>query len=433
MDQEKQPMTRKTTTANEKNGCVKVTIPEDTGVKFTGLSKDELMKIAGTAGWILTRRALLVLFWLGWVGILAGAVVIIEQAPRCKPIPEMNWWNEGPLYQISNVKDFSDRGLKGTENELRSLLDQAHKKGISIVLNLTPNYEQPSAWFSNATTVAEKLREACKYWIDKGFDGIFMSALGDIVETETWPSIQAIFNKTDGNTKRVLMGSVNGLSMNVDNVSCLLNRSGADLLTIELSDPRKTQEVQNLYSNHLQTSMGWSLSRGTLGTPESIRLFHALLFTLPGTPVFNAGDEMALKAGEKPKKMWDLESPAEKASATTKAVQKDRITARDFFKAFSDLRRRERALLHGEFINLNSSASSLAFLRLWDQSERFITAINWGNDTVPLTLTNSNLPAQAQVRICIDTTNLAVDSMVSLKTFQLGPLQAVLLSFPYAG
>ncbi|XP_057182945.1 4F2 cell-surface antigen heavy chain-like isoform X3 [Triplophysa rosa] len=433
------------------------------------------MKIAGTAGWILTRRALLVLFWLGWVGILAGAVVIIEQAPRCKPIPEMNWWNEGPLYQISNVKDFSDRGLKGveekldylnqlkvkglvlgpihtvqadqlsslnltsiksevgTENELRSLLDQAHKKGISIVLNLTPNYEQPSAWFSNATTVAEKLREACKYWIDKGFDGIFMSALGDIVETETWPSIQAIFNKTDGNTKRVLMGSVNGLSMNVDNVSCLLNRSGADLLTIELSDPRKTQEVQNLYSNHLQTSMGWSLSRGTLGTPESIRLFHALLFTLPGTPVFNAGDEMALKAGEKPKKMWDLESPAEKASATTKAVQKDRITARDFFKAFSDLRRRERALLHGEFINLNSSASSLAFLRLWDQSERFITAINWGNDTVPLTLTNSNLPAQAQVRICIDTTNLAVDSMVSLKTFQLGPLQAVLLSFPYAG
>lgn len=114
-------------------------------------------------------------------------------------------------------------------------------------------------------------------------------------------------------------------------------------------------------------------------------------------------------------------------------MQEHRLTARDFFKALSDLRRKERALLHGEFINLNSSASSLAFLRLWDQSERFITAINWGTDHVPLMLTNSNLPAQAQVRISTDTTNLAVNSMVTLKKFQLGPQQAVLLSFPYAG
>ncbi|KAA0723071.1 Transcriptional-regulating factor 1 [Triplophysa tibetana] len=93
----------------------------------------------------------------------------------------------------------------------------------------------------------------------------------------------------------------------------------------------------------------------------------------------------------------------------------------------------ERAFLHGECINLNSSDSSLAFLRLSDQIEHFITAINWGNYTVPLMLTNSSLPAQAQVRICIDITNLAVDSMVSLNKFQLGPQQAVLLSFPYAG
>lgn len=55
---------------------------------------------------------LLILFWLGWVGMLAGAIVIIVQAPRCKPIPEMNWWNEGPLYEISDTQAFAD-GLKG--------------------------------------------------------------------------------------------------------------------------------------------------------------------------------------------------------------------------------------------------------------------------------------------------------------------------------
>lgn len=65
-----------------------------------------------TCRWVRTRWVLLVLFWLGWVGMLAGAIAIIVQAPRCKPIPEMNWWNEGPLYQISDVEAFSG-GLKG--------------------------------------------------------------------------------------------------------------------------------------------------------------------------------------------------------------------------------------------------------------------------------------------------------------------------------
>lgn len=62
--------------------------------------------------WVRTRFVLLILFWLGWVGMLAGAIVIIVQAPRCRPVPEMNWWNEGPLYQIPDAKSFSD-GIKG--------------------------------------------------------------------------------------------------------------------------------------------------------------------------------------------------------------------------------------------------------------------------------------------------------------------------------
>lgn len=44
--------------------------------------------------------------------MLAGAIVIIVQAPRCKPIPEMNWWNQGPLYQISDLESFSE-GMEG--------------------------------------------------------------------------------------------------------------------------------------------------------------------------------------------------------------------------------------------------------------------------------------------------------------------------------
>lgn len=104
-----------------------------------------------------------------------------------------------------------------------------------------------------------------------------------------------------------------------------------------------------------------------------------------------------------------------------------------FFKALSDLRVKERALLHGEYESLYNSSSSFAFLRLWDQSERFITALNWGNSAVRMTMTNSDLPAEAQVRLSTDTENLAVDSMVSLQNLELKAKQAVLLSYPYAG
>ncbi|XP_043099342.1 4F2 cell-surface antigen heavy chain-like [Puntigrus tetrazona] len=462
VDQEKQLMTRET----QKNGCVKVTVPEKAGAKYTGLSKDELIKITSTAGWVRTRRALLFLFVLGWVGMLAGAIVIIVQAPRCKPIPEMNWWNEGPLYKISDVNEFSEKGLKGveekldyltqmkvkglildlldterakqlqtldlvsvksaidTENDLKSLLDQAHKKDISIVLNLT---EMASDWLNNVTSNVEKLKEA---WF-KGFGGIFLSELKGITTTKSWQTIQAMFNKTK-ESKVALMGSVTGLS--VDDVSHLMKHSGVDLHLTELPDPAELGLIKKLYSRHPQTNLGWSLGSLASRTPAwPIRLYQMLLFTLPGTPVFSAGDEVGLKAGEKPQIMWDLENPVEEKNVTAKTLREERIAIRSFFKALSDLRGRERSLLHGEYVSFNTTDTSLAFLRLWDQSERFLTAINWGNDPVTMTLSHSDLPAQAQVRLSTDAANLVVHSMVSLKKLQLGPSQAVLLSYPYSG
>lgn len=58
MDQEKQPMTANETgngeavspTGTEKNGSVKVKIPDEKESKFTGLSKEELLRVAGTPG-----------------------------------------------------------------------------------------------------------------------------------------------------------------------------------------------------------------------------------------------------------------------------------------------------------------------------------------------------------------------------------------------
>lgn len=50
LEQEKQAMN----TDTEKNGCVKVKVPEEKEVKFTGLTKEELMRVAGTTGYVLS-------------------------------------------------------------------------------------------------------------------------------------------------------------------------------------------------------------------------------------------------------------------------------------------------------------------------------------------------------------------------------------------
>ncbi|XP_029382235.1 4F2 cell-surface antigen heavy chain [Echeneis naucrates] len=501
LDPEKQPMTGDGQTAGgEKNGSVKLKVPEEE-VTFTGLSKEELMKVASTPGWVRTRWVLLLLFWLGWVGMLAGAIVIIVQAPRCKPIPEMNWWNEGPLYQISDLIAFSNgmegveaklddvnqlkvKGLVlgplhtvqidqphsldfkaidprlGNEEQLVSVMKKAQKKGISVVLDLTPNYQGTSLWFSSADTshVMEKLKAAAEYWLTLGVDGIKVSDLAVASSSPEWPNLQAVVqgNRTgETKTKKALMGVVEGVS--AANVSRLTNTTGvdliiSDLLSSENGGQERIKALDTLQSQ--QRSLGWGLGatqRDQLSklakTETLVRLYHLLLFTMPGTPVFTYGDEIGLQAdedGKSPVMVWDVEKEPAEGEAGSEAAQakrKEQAELRKWFRSLSDLRAKERSLLHGDYYPLYSSASSLAFLRLWDQSERYITAVNWGaqNETLTLSLAPTEgveLPETAKVMMSGGSNNsntFIAESSVSLNKFILEPGQGVLMYFPYTG
>ncbi|XP_073330512.1 amino acid transporter heavy chain SLC3A2-like [Pagrus major] len=488
VDLEKQPMTDDGLAAGgEKNGNANLIVPEDE-VMFTGLSKEELMKVAGTPGWVRTRCVLLVLFWLVWVGMLAGAIVIIVQAPRCKAIPEMNWWNEGPLYQISDLEAFSD-GLKGVEakldeinklkvkglvlgplhnvqtdnpsalfleeinptqgkkEDLAAVLEKAHKKGISVVLDLTPNYQGNALWFSSDVgVVVEKVTAAAEHWLALGVDGVKISAL-----TDCWSKLQAAVqgNRTEDSKKRLLMGAVENIS--AAELSQLVNTSGVDLVLSDLLSSKNggVERIKDMDTlNSQQRSLGWGLGATQQDqlskqatTLDLIRLYQLLLFTMPGTPVFTYGDEIGLQAGlgsESPKMVWDIQKkPAERTpvNETAEAERKQRVDIRKWFISLSDLRGKERSLLHGDYYPLYSSASSLSFLRVWDQTNRYITAVNWGGaeETLKITLAPTEgveLPETAKVELSTDD-NLKAEDFVSLDKITLRPGGAVLLQFPY--
>lgn len=85
--------------------------------------------------------------------------------------------------------------------------------------------------------------------------------------------------------------------------------------------------------------------------------------------------------------IWDLDKEPAEGEAANGTVMDENLKPgdlRNWFISLSDLRGKERSLLHGDYYSLYSSDTSLAFLRLWDQSERYITAVNWG--TAPETM-----------------------------------------------
>lgn len=489
VDPEKQPMTGDGQAAGEKNGSVKLKVPDDE-VTFTGLSKEELMKVAGTPGWVRARWVLLILFWLGWVGMLAGAIVIIVKAPPCKPIPEMSWWNEGPLYQISDLEAFSDglpgvetkldnmnqlkvKGLiigplhqvqsdqpntlnlkiveptKGTEAALKAVLEKAHKKGISVILDLTPNYNGASSWFTPGDAeigdVIEKVKAGAEYWLNAGIDGIKVSDVTFPARSADWAKLQAAVqgNRTEGTKKKLLMGVAKGIS--VPEASQLMNTSGIDMVLSDLPSPQKSaadslNAIDLLSAQKMQ--LGWGVGEHLANQAKAdglVRLYQLLLFTAPGTPVFTYGDEIGLMAegDASPKMVWDVEKePAEgSVNETAEAIRKERLQTRSWFKSLSDLRGKERSLLHGDFYSLQGSTSVLSFLRLWDQSERYITVANFGSapETVSLKLQVAEgveLPEQAKVKLSTDA-ELKPDDKVDLDKIQLKPGHGVLLQFPY--
>ncbi|GAA6234630.1 4F2 cell-surface antigen heavy chain-like [Lates japonicus] len=241
---------------------------------------------------------------------------------------------------------------------------------------------------------------------------------------------------------RVLIGITDRSS--ADDVSSLLSSTGVDLLISGVLRPtdadaaERAQSIQRLYSSHNQTKLAWSLggrAEGHLASlvgPAMVKLHQLLLLTLPGTPVFNYGDEIGLMDEDNkfPKMLWDSD---EELNGTLQEGRAERLSCRSFFHSLSELRGKERSLLFGDFVLLSNSSSSLVYLRIWDQSKRYLAAFNWAEEATVLQLSDAALPRQAAVVLSTNSSVLPADSSVDLTNLQLGPGQAALLMFAYTG
>ncbi|XP_045710764.1 4F2 cell-surface antigen heavy chain-like [Phyllostomus hastatus] len=487
------------------NGLVKIKVAneetEPGTAKFTGLSKEELLKVAGSPGWVRTRWALQLLFWLGWLGMLAGAVVIIVRAPPCRKLPEQSWWHKGALYRIGSLQAFQGQdtgnlaGLKehlpylsslkvkglvlgpihknqkddidgtnleqidptfGSKEDLDTLLQSAKKKGLRVILDLTPNYRGQQSWFlpGQSATVATKMRDALQFWLQAGVDGVQIrdveSLWGASLYLAEWHNI----TKNVSEDRLLIAGTE---SSSLEETLSLLGVSRDLLLTSSYLSAsgftgNQTKELVTQYLNATDNRWcSWSLSQaGLLASvvpPHLLRLYHLLLFTLPGTPVFSSGDEIGLKAAalpgqpaKAPVMLWGGSSSANtsgpvSSNLTVQGQDGDPDSLLSLFRRLSGLRGKERALLHGDFHVLSSGPDLFSYLRQWDQNKRFLVVLNFGDVPQAAGLGASGLPASvslpAEAELLLSTQpGRKEGDRVELEHLSLKPHEGLLLQFP---
>jgi len=67
-----------------KNGDARIEIPKGrSAAGVVGLTKEQLQEYINDPFWQRLRTALLILFWIVWLGLLIAAIAIAALAPRC--------------------------------------------------------------------------------------------------------------------------------------------------------------------------------------------------------------------------------------------------------------------------------------------------------------------------------------------------------------
>jgi len=175
IDVELADMNPQVTMKNEKAELEPLNSPEknEESERFTGLTKEELMEVANQPNWKRARMVLFILFWVIWVVMLISAVFIVINAEKCKPIPQVQWYQDsvfvkfdaerfGGLKKLAaKTEYFKDmkssivlkKVMKGdweVDELVSGVTKDAHQKGVMVLVEFPVSSIETSSQTFNA-------------------------------------------------------------------------------------------------------------------------------------------------------------------------------------------------------------------------------------------------------------------------------------------
>lgn len=175
IDVELADMNPQVTIKDEKAELEPLNSPEknEESERFTGLTKEELMEVANQPNWKRARMVLFILFWVIWVVMLISAVFIVINAEKCKPIPQVQWYQDsvfvkfdaerfGGLKELAGKTDYfkdmkSSIVLKKVVSEdwdvnelVSGVTKDAHQKGVMVLVEFPVSSFKTSSQTFNA-------------------------------------------------------------------------------------------------------------------------------------------------------------------------------------------------------------------------------------------------------------------------------------------
>ncbi|XP_037807106.1 maltase 2 isoform X3 [Lucilia sericata] len=179
---------------DQQNGDAKIDIGvvngKDKQEAFTGMTKEELMKYANDPFWVRLRWIFFISFWLVWLGMLVGAILIIVDAPKCAAPEPLPWYKSGilakfPTFEVNNenVAVVSQMKASGViyelpaedtynirepevEEKIKNLVNHYKDSKVHVILDITANYVPKSSRLLKQALDDETKRSAF-VWTEK--------------------------------------------------------------------------------------------------------------------------------------------------------------------------------------------------------------------------------------------------------------------------
>lgn len=371
--------------------------------RFTGLTKEELLEISGQPGWVRARWCLFILFWLVWVGMLVGAIVIVIQAPRCKPDPELTWYQSEVGYVVDGtfgeasdhldyVKSLSAKAVivKGSDapdDAFQALVDSKDEKQNKD-FKLVAEVKVDGSNTDNTQVLA-------KQWVDAGADGVLVSGLGDLDNTTALSVANNVWESIKNDTKIALYLE----SSNSENAQALYNNNNMTtvLLSTPFTDCVGKDGAGQCLTDALAPFRG-EVERNVVGymlSPEfDMSAYQSglnlLMLGLPGVTIIRSADEFG--GDQKTDFVWEKNDSADVVPA--RSTNSDVLST---FKKFSPKKApgiEQESSLRFDAVDgsewsyvAEGDDNVLAFCRKWDAKPSMLVVSNMSPNNVTVDAT----------------------------------------------